>query len=1109
MGDFNCSLNPDFDIISGQSHDESEIEALNETLNTLELTDVWRTHHPTEKGFTWSRLHPFIARRLDYCFLSENILPLCTTCEHLINTSSDHKAVSIELGDTTFKRGPGYWRFNNSYLKNTTFVEKLNEILEDFLAENRDLDSVTKWEMCKVEIRNYCTEFGKRTSCQKRNESLTLELQMQSIEKVLKNDPQNKIAVSNYMKVKQKLELLQIEKTRGAQVRARLRWIEEGEKNSKYFCNLEKVRSKKRLITRLRTETGDVITDQKEILQEQVAFYKKLYNQKTDVLDVKQAANTFMGNEVFEKLNEDESISCEGTITLDETTSALSQMNNGSAPGSDGLTIEFLKFFWNKLGKTITNSFTESFNIGELSFTQRQGILTLIHKGKELDRDELNNWRPITLTNSDYKILAKVLARRLGNVVSKLINEDQVGYIKGRNISTVLRTIDDTINYLNHTGKAGYLLALDYRKAFDSLSKSYLLHVFDVFGFGPDFQRWVHILTNNSQSCINHGGWLSEPFDVNCGIRQGCPFSPLAFVLAVELLAVKIRSSPITGIKTPSAGLANSISLKIKQLADDTTLFLNGREDMVKSMNILETFERFSGLKLNFHKTKALRLGRGINEHDLPFSVVDKIKILGIYFQADKMAKDVEENWKGRIESIEKTIQDWSKRDLSIHGKILITKTFLMSQLTYIMQSIGIPESVLKKINTLLYKFVWQRKYSNRRAFEKVKRKVMESDYDKGGLNMVNMMDTQHSAYLQWAGKLFSTTEENWSVIPKWHLSKIINNKGIFMINCRSNKIKNINDIQNDFWKQVIMTYADHKISGNVKAVTPDNFQDQLLFYNDFIQYKGKHLYFQKWKEKRIEYVKDIIHATENRLLTLEEIETLLGYRRANTLFEYNALQNAIPTSWLEWIHEGRILRDTHQPDTCEAKGLNKQLKDIKKLQRKNKTTSVIPCANLFWHRKLNFELDKNVWLSPRVATKETRLRELQWKINHNIYPTNILLHKMKVTETNRCDNCPTETDFMEHFFFDCPPVHAFWKQVETLLSMKTETTFRLSLTDVLFGTQRCQLSRHEQTAVNHVLLIGKMCISIARKTKKLPALQMIFEQQLHLRKNSIPILFD
>ena len=161
-----------------------------------------------------------------------------------------------------------------------------------------------------------------------------------------------------------------------------------------------------------------------------------------------------------------------------------------------------------------------------------------------------------------------------------------------------------------------------------------MLHAFEIFGFGENFQKWISVLINNGQSSINHGGWISEPFDVNCGIRQGCPFSPLAFILAVELFAIKIRNSPINGITVPNNNTTENThaSIKIKQYADDTTLFLKSKNDITQALKIINEFTSFSGLSLNMHKTKALRMGRGLEEENIPFELVNKIKILGIYF---------------------------------------------------------------------------------------------------------------------------------------------------------------------------------------------------------------------------------------------------------------------------------------------------------------------------------------------------------------------------------------------------------------------------------------------------------------------------------------------
>ena len=94
--------------------------------------------------------------------------------------------------------------------------------------------------------------------------------------------------------------------------------------------------------------------------------------------------------------------------------------------------------FWTHISQLLTLSFNSVFENGNLSSSQRKAVITLIHKGKDLARDNLKNWRPISLTNSDYKLLAKCLALRLGDVINDVVSGDQVGYIKGRRVSMIL-----------------------------------------------------------------------------------------------------------------------------------------------------------------------------------------------------------------------------------------------------------------------------------------------------------------------------------------------------------------------------------------------------------------------------------------------------------------------------------------------------------------------------------------------------------------------------------------------------------------------------------------------------------------------------------------------
>ena len=171
-----------------------------------------------------------------------------------------------------------------------------------------------------------------------------------------------------------------------------------------------------------------------------------------------------------------------------------------------------------RLGNLVTESFNEAFNNGSLSSSQCKAVITLIHKGKNLERCDLKNWRPISLTNTDYKLLAKCLTIRFGNGIHDIVGVDQVGFIKGRRISSIIRLIDDVSDQLNIMNKPGLHLAVDFSQAFDRISKEFMLEAFKKFGFGEHFVKWVHILMNNSKSCINYCGWLSDFFCVDDGI---------------------------------------------------------------------------------------------------------------------------------------------------------------------------------------------------------------------------------------------------------------------------------------------------------------------------------------------------------------------------------------------------------------------------------------------------------------------------------------------------------------------------------------------------------------------------------------------------------------
>ena len=293
----------------------------------------------------------------------------------------------------------------------------------------------------------------------------------------------------------------------------------------------------------------------------------------------------------------------EGDITLKECKDILSTFSRGKSPGEDGFTWEFYNCFFDLLGQDLVDSFNASYRAGEMAPSQRRGVITLIPK-EVSDLSSLANWCPTTLLNVDYKIASKVITKRLEKVLTFLINPDQTGFIKGRYIGQNIRLINDILELTKLRNIPGILLQLDFRKASDAIEWEFIQRTIALFNFWGSIQRWISIFYVSTESAVLNNGFCTNYFRLSRGVRQGCPLSPCLFILAVELLACKIRQdNEIQGINIFGK------ELKLSQFADDTTLLNSNCNSVNKGIAVLDNFGNISGLKLNPSKTKALWLG--------------------------------------------------------------------------------------------------------------------------------------------------------------------------------------------------------------------------------------------------------------------------------------------------------------------------------------------------------------------------------------------------------------------------------------------------------------------------------------------------------------------
>ena len=324
-----------------------------------------------------------------------------------------------------------------------------------------------------------------------------------------------------------------------------------------------------------------------------------------------------------------------------------------------------------------------------------------------------------------------------------------------RFIGENIRLIDSVINFTAAKNIPGLLVFLDFEKAFNTIEWPFIHKTFHHFNFGSSILRWIKLFYHDIESCILNNGWSSNLFKLERGVRQGCPLSPYLFILCAEVLAHAIRKhNNIKGI------FVDGQEIKISLYADDTTLILHGsRASFQNSLQILEFFRAISGLRLNYKKTEALWIGANAGseeklcpENDLRW-MSDKVKTLGVWLSTDPEIM-LKANYEEKITRLKASLGCWELRRLSLLGKITVLKSLIVSQLTYILSPLPTNQCAIDEVNTLFFKFLWDGKG------DKIKRDIMISEYEDGGVKMIDIRLFTQALKLSWVKKYLDKGNE-------------------------------------------------------------------------------------------------------------------------------------------------------------------------------------------------------------------------------------------------------------------------------------------------------------------------------------------------------------
>ena len=308
-------------------------------------------------------------------------------------------------------------------LKGDNFVCLIKENYPSIINKYREVhDKRLFWELIKMEIRSLTIPYSKNKARQNRLKESNILKRIEELDVLICNS-NNLQAIDSelneYERLKRDLQRHYESKGESAIFRSKVRWTQQGEtetgeKPTKYFFNLEKKNFNQRVIAKIKTTPdGSAIVDETEILNEIQRFYADLYKsdseENSDVADF----DAFTHELHLPKLSNAERDALEGMLTIEECKTTLRTFSLGKSPGEDGFTVEFYNTFYEILGQDLVNSLNESYELGELSISQRRGVISLVPK-EDSNLLLLSNWRPITLLNVDYKIASKTIAKRIG-----------------------------------------------------------------------------------------------------------------------------------------------------------------------------------------------------------------------------------------------------------------------------------------------------------------------------------------------------------------------------------------------------------------------------------------------------------------------------------------------------------------------------------------------------------------------------------------------------------------------------------------------------------------------------------------------------------------------
>ncbi|KAL7282742.1 hypothetical protein ACG7TL_004216 [Trametes sanguinea] len=787
-GDFNMVEDSMDRFPARQTSNDSSIVAFDQLKSDLGLmvVDGWRRSHPSASEYTFHRTagNRTTMSRLDRIYVRPTMMKWMRGWKiERTGVRTDHCMISVMMTTPTApETGKGRPTFPLHLLRNKALAAEMKARGLAAEAELREIRRVGRTEARNAqhvlqELKSDWLEAArlveKKSTPRLLQEIKERESEVRAIGADVNATPEAKVkAIESLGKLREK-------RLRGQQTKSRLKHRVDGELPTKYWVRLHNEAKPRELIPFLEKE-GEILpsgeqayeTDPRRMAHLARTHYDGVQRDGPEVVEQTQRERdiTEVLGAIDARLTDQQHEEVSLGLTYEECSKALKCAKNGTAPGLDGIQYEVWKVIHARFIEDSRHEERTKFDVlavlsEAFADVQAHGVakgthftdgwMCPIYKDKG-DLSKIVNYRPITLLNTDYKLLSKILATRLAGVATDIIHPAQAGFVPGRKLRDHTQLAQMVIDWAEIAEVNGAIVALDQEKAYDRIAHDYLWRVLEKFNIPESFTRTVKALYGDAKTSVAINGVTSEPFKIYRGVRQGDPLSCLLFDLAIEPLSNMIRSAEINGINVPECAEA----LRATLFADDTTVYLAERDDFRNLQAVLDKWCSAAKAKFNINKTEVIPIGsRTYRDEmalaykttgtwkDYPTNVRvaaqgEPVRVLGSYIGNGVNRAQV---WSNKIDKIATSLEQWSKHHMTIIGKRHAVQLVIGSRSQFLADVQPMPDQAVRRLNNVIRSFFW-----GDRTTPPVSLNVLHLPWEKGGLGLLDLEARNEAILVMW-----------------------------------------------------------------------------------------------------------------------------------------------------------------------------------------------------------------------------------------------------------------------------------------------------------------------------------------------------------------------